>query len=86
MDIEELSKIIDKYHEEDRDMEWMKLGLIALGFALASTSLAIAAPKCSTFVITAMSILPPEAESLFFAAVIALIAIPIPSFVAKSSL
>ena len=39
-----------------------------------------------SFVITAMSIFPPDAESLFVAAVIALIAISIPSLVVKSSL
>jgi hypothetical protein len=51
MNIKELSDKIDKYHEENRDLEWRKLGLLAGGFALATTSLATADPKWSTIVI-----------------------------------
>jgi len=54
MKIEELSKKIDKYHEENRDTEWMNLGLMAGGFGLAATSLATADPKWSTIVIAAI--------------------------------
>ena len=38
MDIEELSKQIKEYHEEDKNSRWMNLGLIAGGFALATAS------------------------------------------------
>ena len=51
MDIEELSQKIDKYHEENKDMEWMKLGLIAGGFALATISLATTDRNWPTIVI-----------------------------------
>ena len=45
MDIEEPSKNIEKYHEEDKDRRWMNLGLIAEGFAIATLSLYLANPN-----------------------------------------
>ena len=36
MDIEELSKKMDKYHAEDKNNRWMNLGLVSGGFAIAT--------------------------------------------------
>ena len=56
MDIEELSKKIDKYHSEDKKRakkdRYERLGLISLGFAATATALVFANPNCIAQLIT----------------------------------
>lgn len=55
MDIEELSKKIDKYHEESnkraKNYKYQSLGYILYGFTLAMLSITITNPKCINIVI-----------------------------------
>jgi len=55
MTIEELSKKIDKYHEQDikraKNYKYQSLGYILFGFAIATSSLLLATRDCSYAVV-----------------------------------